>query len=525
MTRNTAAPRHEPADRREFLRIGLAGFGTLSLPSLLRLRAQAQSTAPRPKTAVIIVWLRGGCSHLDTYDPKPGSSSDYRGPFAPIATRTPGLVLTELLPRQAQIADKFSLLRSMAHTGGGHPAGSLQLLSGDPDAQDKLTPVYPDLMTVAHYLRAGPARSLPNYVGVNPITRYDSFTIAGPAYLGPSYEPFAVTGDPSAPRFRVPNVGLSDPEAGRRLVERTRLRQSFDAFRRELDQSGAMRAMDSFEAQALSLLTSPAAARAFDLNQESAEVRERYGRHQWGQQCLMARRLVEAGVEIVTTTFDGPLCGRVANWDDHAVNHHVFDALRFRATAFDQAVSALIEDIYARGLDQRVLVVVTGEFGRTPRISYVASSGAGGGERGGWNRSAGPRSLAAGQFDDLGGRRHSNRPGDRRHRSKGRNRHQPPCRAAGFSGDHLPSSADRLRAGHNSRPRGASDSDRHRWPADRRTCRRRLNERAVTGLPRFDPRRPDTTGTRPRPATSVTEGGAIHATDDKMNSSRNRHHL
>jgi uncharacterized protein (DUF1501 family) len=377
MTNESSKDNSRRAGRREFLRVGLAGFGTLSLPSLLRLRAEGGNSATHPDTAVILVWLRGGCSHLDTYDPKPGASSDYRGPFSPIATRTPGLSLTELLPRQAQLSDKFALLRSMAHTGGGHPAGSLQLLSGDPDAQDKLTPVYPDLMTVAHYLRSGSPRSLPNYVGVNPITRYDSFTIAGPAYLGPSYEPFAVHGDPSAPTFKVPNVGLSDPRATGRLVERTRLRQSFDAFRRELDQSGAMRAMDGFESQALSLLTSPAAARAFDLNQESGEVRDRYGRHQWGQQCLMARRLVEAGVEIVTTTFDGPLCGRVANWDDHAVNHHVFDALKFRATAFDQAVSALIEDIYARGLDQRVLVVVTGEFGRTPRISYVASSGGG----------------------------------------------------------------------------------------------------------------------------------------------------
>ena len=135
--------------------------------------------------------------------------------------------------------------------------------------------------------------------------------------------------------------------------------------------------MDEFEARALAMLTSPEAARAFDLEREDPKIRDRYGRNQWGQQCLMARRLVEAGVEIVTTTFDGPLCGRVANWDDHAVNHHVFDALRFRAPFFDQAVSALIEDIYDRGLDRRVLVVVTGEFGRTPRISYVASSGGG----------------------------------------------------------------------------------------------------------------------------------------------------
>ena len=372
------ASRH-PQSRREFLRLGLAGFGTLSLPGLLRLRAAASAAdaSHAAPTAVIIVWLRGGCSHLDTYDPKPDASSDYRGPFAPIATKTPGLQLTELIPRQAAISDKFTVLRSMAHTGGGHPAGSLQLLSGDPDAQDKLVPVYPDLMSVAHYLRSGKPRPLPNYVGVNPITRYDNFTIAGPAYLGTAYEPFAVTGDPSAPNFTLPNIGLSDPSQAARLRERVQLRHSFDDFRRAADQSEVMRAMDEFETQALNLLTSPAAARAFDLNLEKPEVRDRYGRNQWGQQCLMARRLVEAGVEIVTTTFDGPLCGRVANWDDHAVNHHVFDALRFRAPYYDQAVAALIEDIYDRGLDRRVLVVVTGEFGRTPRISYVASSGAG----------------------------------------------------------------------------------------------------------------------------------------------------
>ncbi|HUY35710.1 MAG TPA: DUF1501 domain-containing protein [Pirellulales bacterium] len=349
----------------------------MSLPALLRLRAQAAVANAKERTAVIIVWLRGGCSHLDTYDPKPQAASDFRGPFATIATRTNGLEFSELLPRQAQVSDKFSVLRSMAHTGGGHPAGSLQLLSGDPDAQDKLTPVYPDLMTVAHYLRSDQPHTLPNYVGVNPITRYDNFTIAGPAYLGPSYEPFSVTGDPSAPNFQVPNVGLRDAGQADRLEARIQLRRSFDGFRREIDQSGVMRAMDDFEAQALSLLTSPEAARAFDLQVENPRVRDRYGLNQWGQQCLMARRLVEAGVEIVTTTFDGRLCGRVANWDDHAVNHHVFNAIGYRAPFFDQAVSALIEDIHDRGLDKRVLVVVTGEFGRTPRISYVASSGGG----------------------------------------------------------------------------------------------------------------------------------------------------
>jgi uncharacterized protein (DUF1501 family) len=366
------------ASRREILRAGLAGFGMLSLPGMLRLReASAGAVAPRERTAVIVVWLRGGCSHLDTYDPKPDAPSEFRGPFATIATKTPGLRFTELIPRQAAISDRFTLLRSMAHTGGGHPAGSLQLLSGDPDAQDKPGPKYPDFMSVAHYLRSDAPRPLPNYVGVNPITRYDSFQIAGPAYLGGSYEPFALLGDPSSPTFRVPNVGLSDPSQADRLRGRLRLSQSFDDFRRDLDASGTVGAIDRFESQALDLLTSPEAARAFDLSREDPKLRERYGLNQWGQQCLMARRLVEAGVEVVTTTFDGPLCGRVANWDDHAVNHHVFDALTFRAPYFDQAVSALIEDVYARGLDKRVLVVVTGEFGRTPRISYVASSGGG----------------------------------------------------------------------------------------------------------------------------------------------------
>ncbi len=371
-----------PLRRREFLRAGLSGFAALSLPGLLKLRAQATGAArtSEPKTAVILVWLRGGASHLETYDPKPDAPSEIRGVFGAISTRTPGMQLCELLPRHAKIADKFTLLRSMAHTGGGHPAGSLQMLSGDTDAQDKDKPKFPDWMTVANYLRSqgAPARSaLPRYVGVNPVTRYDNFTIAGTGYVSPGYGPFMVTGDPNAPHFDVPNIGFKDAATAGRLDDRIQLKQRLDRLERAVDASGAMRAMDEFEAQALGLLTSPAAREAFDLGREPDSVRDRYGRNQWGQQCLMARRLVEAGVEIVTTTLDGPLCGRVENWDDHAVNHNVFDALQFRLPYFDQAVSALVEDIYARGMDQRTLVVVTGEFGRTPRIERVASSGGG----------------------------------------------------------------------------------------------------------------------------------------------------
>lgn len=372
-------PRTE-LERREFLRIGLSGFSSLTLGQLLQLRSGAAEAPKNPaseRTAIILVWLRGGASHLETFDCKPLASSDFRGPYQSIDTNVPGIQICELLPRLAKIADKYALLRSMAHTGGGHPAGSLQVLAGDPDPQDKLKPELPDWMSIASHLRRDSRRSIPNYVAVNPIDNYDSFTIAGSTYLGPSAEPFKVFGDPSSPTFSVPNVGLKDERQLQVLNARSALKTSLDRLPRVADQSGVMSAVDRIDQQALDLLTNPTARKAFDLSQEPDAIRERYGRNQWGQQCLMARRLVEAGVDIVATEFDGPLCGRVQNWDDHAVNQHVFDALKFRLPTLDQAVSALIEDIYARGLDQRVLVVVTGEFGRTPRISYVASSGEG----------------------------------------------------------------------------------------------------------------------------------------------------
>ena len=375
-----------PIQRREFLRVGLTGFASLSLPGLFQLRARAAAAAAttgapgaaKEKTAVILVWLRGGLSHLETYDCKPDAPTEVRGIYGTIPTNVPGIRLGELLPLHARIADKFTILRSMTHTGGGHPAGSLQMLTGDPDPQDKPKAVFPDWMTVANLLRDdGTPRPLPNYVGVNPVKEYDGFGIAGSAYVNAAYGPFAVTGDPSAPKFEVPNIGFKDPAQADRLGGRVALKQGLDRLSRAIDHSGTMQAIDDFEAQALNLLTSPAAREAFDLSREPEAVRDRYGRHQWGQQCLMARRLVEAGVEVVTTTFDGPLCGRVQNWDDHAVNQHIFEAYQLRMPYYDQAVTALIEDVYARGLDKRVLVVVTGEFGRTPRITEVASSGGG----------------------------------------------------------------------------------------------------------------------------------------------------
>jgi hypothetical protein len=198
--------------RRELLRIGMAGFGGLSLPGILRARAETPAAGKQP-TAVIMVWLPGGCSHIDTYDPKPDITSEYRGPFQTIQTKIPGVQFTELLPRQARIADKFTVLRSMQQTAGGHPAGSMQMLSGDPDTRDKPKPKFPDWMTVANYLRAREGvrdNPLPRYVGVNPPLEYN-----GPAYLGDAYQPFVVSGDPNQPTFTVPHIGTaSGPSAG-----------------------------------------------------------------------------------------------------------------------------------------------------------------------------------------------------------------------------------------------------------------------------------------------------------------------
>ncbi|HVX14756.1 MAG TPA: DUF1501 domain-containing protein [Pirellulales bacterium] len=356
--------------RREWLRIGLGSIGGLSLPDLFRRRAMANTVGGEP-TAVILVWLPGGASHLETYDPKPLAGSDYRGPFAPIATRAPGLQLSELLPRHAAVADKFTLLRSMVHTGFCHQQGTQQLFTGHPVRELKQKPDHPDLFSVASFLRRDPGRKLPNYVGV-PGANY-----LGAAYLGSAYEPFVVNGDLSAPAFHVPNIGLTDAQTVGRMSDRVALRRRFDRLRRDIDGLGEMNAFDACESQALQLLTGEEAREAFDLTREDPRVRERYGLNSWGQQCLLARRLVEAGVDLVTTQFGGPLCGRVGNWDDHAVNHNVFEGMRLRTPPFDQAVAALIGDLYERGLDRRVLLIVAGEFGRTPKISYVASSGEG----------------------------------------------------------------------------------------------------------------------------------------------------
>lgn len=360
-------------NRREAMQLALTQLGALSLPGLLRLRAEAAPASPAKseRTALILVWQWGGASHLETYDPKPLSGSEYRGPYRPIDTRVPGLQLCELLPRHAEVADKFTIVRSLVHTGFCHTQGPQQILTGHPIREMKFQPEDPDFLSITKYLRADPAQRLPNYVAIPGIP------YLGSAYLGLAQEAFAVYGNPNDANFHVPNVSLADAKEAARLKDRIQLRKDFDRLVQPLDQRDSIRALDSFESQACRMLSSSETKRAFDISREHPRTRDRYGRNPWGQQCLLARRLVEAGVDLVSTTFGGPVCGRVHNWDDHAVNHNVFEAMKLRAPLFDQAVAALIEDLYARGLDRRVMVIVAGDFGRTPRISYAASTGEG----------------------------------------------------------------------------------------------------------------------------------------------------
>ena len=356
--------------RRELLRLGLGGFSALSLPALLKQRSiAAEHNEERKNTAIILVWLPGGHSHLETYDPKPLSASDYRGPYNPISTNVADMQLCELLPHHAKVADKFTLLRSMVHTGFCHQQGTHQLLTGFAERVLRRKPLYPDLFSITHKLRYDSSKRIPNYVGVGPVN------FLGPSYLGNAFEVFGVTNDPNSDSFTVPNLGETTDSSRATLDRRVNLRKQLDHLKSKADYLNKMDALDEFEQQALSVLTGSAATKAFDIGQEDAATRERYGRNRWGQQLLLARRLVEAGVDLITAQFSGALCGGVNNWDDHAVNANCFEAIKYRLQFMDKAVAALIEDIYERGLDQRVLVVVTGEFGRTPKISYRASTG------------------------------------------------------------------------------------------------------------------------------------------------------
>jgi len=352
------------------LRAGALGLGGLSLADVLRLKARAAQT--QSDTSVILFWMWGGPSQLETYDCKPEAPSEYRGPLRPIQTTVPGMDICEVFPLQAKLAHQFSLVRSLHHRMASHNDGSIELLTGKTPAKEDPTSTaksdHPDFGMIASRLRGQPPDGLPRYVGVPRVP-----FMVQPTYLGMAHAGFAA-GDPSAENYRPKNLTLEAGINGARLDDRRGLVAQLDRYRHAADLHGATDATDQFRQQAFQLLTSTRVADAFNLNAETPNTRERYGRHLWGQSCLLARRLAEAGTSVITIDALSPVPTRQIyfSWDDHsnpATGWNLEGAMRWRAPYMDQGLSALIEDIHARGLDRRVMVVAVGEFGRTPRIA------------------------------------------------------------------------------------------------------------------------------------------------------------
>jgi hypothetical protein len=368
-----------PLSRRKFLQLGSLALGGAGLSNLLGLRAAAKEAGrATPDTSVIFLWLPGGPPHMETYDMKPGAPAEYRGDFKPIRTKVPGLDVCELLPLHAQSADKFALIRSISHQFAGHGDGMKHVLTGrEPGNPGDFITDHPMVGSLVAKCRENVRRGVPNYIGVTDPGRQGLDVYGfGSAYLGPSTHPFIFAGDPSDPKFQVPNLAAS-PQSGARLSERLTLLRDLDCPPAAHDSAGLMTGMDISRARAVDLLQSTIARRAFDIAAEPSKLRERYGMHAWGQRCLLARRLVEHGASFVTMVLENPYQSGIPaykdgtyNWDSHAVNCHIFNDLRHRLRIYDRCVSALVEDLYVRGLDKKVMLIVTGEFGRTPRIGY-----------------------------------------------------------------------------------------------------------------------------------------------------------
>jgi hypothetical protein len=362
--------------RREFLRVGGLGLAGFTLPALLRARAAA--AAPRPKAqSVIQLFMWGGPSQLETFDLKPQAPDGIRGEFKPNATRTPGVRICEHLPRLAAATDRYAIVRSLTHTGTNHGTSAYHMLTGhvhiNPGTLRHPAPEdYPSVGCSVGAFGRRP-RDLPPYVALpSVLLDGDGGEVPGqgPGILGQKNAPFLVQGDPTRVDFSIDTLTLPDDLSAGRLRERMKLQAALDRESEQLGKLPASQAMDSHYERAFRLLQSPAARRAFNLAAEPEKLRERYGWHHFGQSCLLARRLVEAGVPIVTVYWNSPSLTTDQSWDTHA---NSFVRLKDHLLpSFDRAMTALLEDLEARGLIDETLVVWMGEFGRTPKLNKNA---------------------------------------------------------------------------------------------------------------------------------------------------------
>lgn len=361
----TSASYCDGMNRRSFLQIGMAGMGAMSLPSILR--AKEANGASSHDTSVILIWLDGGPSHLDTYDMKPSAPLECRGIWNPIPTNVPGIEITELFPLQAKCADKFSLIRSLHHDNGDHFTAAHYILTGRGGANGSDTAQRsPFIGSMAVSQTGARQAGMPPYVavpfGMSVGLRPGYF---GAGHVGIAHNPFETDGDPNAANFQVQNMALAPGLNLKRLESRAELSHRLDRLRRDVETKGTLEAMDRFDHQAFDLVTGAAARQAFSLESEDPRVRERYGRHTWGQSVLLARRLVEAGTTFVTVHFGG--------WDHH---WDLQKGMENYLPKVDQCVSALIEDLVQRGLWEKTCVIVCGEFSRTPRMNDGGNGGA-----------------------------------------------------------------------------------------------------------------------------------------------------
>lgn len=356
------APR---VNRRVAVKAGLLGLGGLTLADMFRLRATG--AAKNTGKSVVLVWLDGGPSQLESYDPKPDAPPEFRGPFAAAATNIPGILVSELMEQQAKIMDKLSLVRSVHHGTGDHFAGAHWMLTGRFGATTASPHIrYPSLGACISKM-CGPRRDgLPAYVGLPAAESVYLFPgYHGAAYLGGAYNPFDVdTESKYLHHSYKTNIGLPKMFSAMaqvdvdRLRSRGQLRLALDQIRRDVDQKRVMDSLDKFQQQAVGMMADGNAAQAFDIAQESPATVERYGDNPWGRYTLMARRLVQAGVTFVTV--DMP------HWDHHS---SLVDGHAPNMRAMDRAVAALVSDLSERGLLDQTLVVVMGEFGRTPKVN------------------------------------------------------------------------------------------------------------------------------------------------------------
>jgi len=346
--------------RRDGIQLGLGGLLSTGLVGGLRAQAETHDQGGPVATAkrCILIWMDGGPTHFETFDPKPDAPSEFRGDFRAINTSIPGVQFSEHMVRLAAGLDDFSLIRSIRHNQGNHGAGNHYMMTGAPPripvGCGAFVSFHPSMGSVAAR-ELGKDNGLPPYFSMPRMSRS-----GGPSFLGARHAPFVVADDPNGSGFKVRDVALPQDLATARFDARTDLRSKIDRMVRIQDEMAAdpVAAFDEYYQQGYSLVTSQEAQAAFDIDRESDATRERYGRDSFGQRCLLARRLVEADVPFVTV-YDG-------GWDHH---RDIFNSLNSRLPRWDNSVAALIQDLKERGQLETTLVIALGEFGRTPKVN------------------------------------------------------------------------------------------------------------------------------------------------------------